>query len=500
MKATIRLRLFLMMGSLIAMFMIFSWFMNTQWLDRFYFFYKKNTLIENYHQINALYRSSLPDIELELEKLEHSQGMLLMVVDRDLNLVYNVFAKEHRPLPPPPQSPDRPRSFQESFNRMLQSKMKQVHPGETLIEVDRDTRLMADFINLFAFLDNGYFVILRTPMAALQESVAIANRFFLFTGVLTLVIGSFMVFLLANRFTKPILELKRIARQMARLDFTQKYLGKERDELGELGQSINSLSEQLEASISQLTKANRQLQQDIERERKIDEMRKEFVSNVSHELKTPIALIQGYAEGLKVNVIEDEAGKNFYCDVIIDETAKMNRLVKQLLNLARLESGIPLERTIFNFSDLLESVLRRNTLLFKEKNIRVRTEIEDRLMVNGDPELLEQVINNYLGNALNHLDAQKVIHIRVWRMGAKVRVSVYNSGHLIPPESMDKIWTSFYKVDKARTREYGGTGLGLSIVRAIQEAHGNGYGVQNECHGVTFWFDLDAVDDENMLH
>lgn len=492
MKTTIRKRLFLMMGGLIAMFMSFSWFMNTQWLDRFYFFYKKHALIESYQLINALYHDKVQDIELELEKLEHSRGMFLIVLDENMKLIYNLVAKDRRP-PPPLQQSEQERGFQEFFYRMVRSKMAQIRPGETLIEIEGDTRLMADFINLFAFLDNGYFIILRTPVAALKESVAIANRFFLFTGAITLIIGSVMVAWFANRFTRPILELKRIARQMTRLDFTQKYSGQERDELGELGQSINSLSEQLKTAISELTRANRQLQQDIERERKIDEMRKEFVSNVSHELKTPIALIQGYAEGLKVNVIDDKEGKKFYCDVIIDETAKMDRLVKQLLDLARLESGLPLERIDFDFLDLLESVLRRNTLLFKEKNIRLQKESDDQLLVHGDPERLEQVVTNYLNNALNHLDDQKEIRICSRRIGAKVRVSVYNSGPPVPVESMDKIWTSFYKIDKARTREYGGTGLGLSIVRAIQEAHGNEYGVENTDHGVIFWFEMDAA-------
>ncbi|HEY8465107.1 MAG TPA: ATP-binding protein, partial [Bacillota bacterium] len=284
------------------------------------------------------------------------------------------------------------------------------------------------------------------------------------------------------------------AQKMADLDFSQKYSGTEQDELGELGRSINSLSAQLEKSISDLTKANQQLQADIERERLIDEMRKSFISNVSHELKTPIALIQGYAEGLKVNVNEDAESKNFYCDVIIDEAGKMNRLVKQLLELAKLESGsLPLERDNFAIEKLLQQVLKRNQLLFEEKGVRLETGNPTGLWVNADIELIEQVINNFLSNALNHVDETRLIRVTVRQVGEKVRVVVFNSGLPIPEESIDKIWTSFYKVDKARTREYGGSGLGLSIVRAVQEAHGNAYGVINRADGVEFWFELDRA-------
>jgi two-component system sensor histidine kinase VanS len=290
------------------------------------------------------------------------------------------------------------------------------------------------------------------------------------------------------------LDLKEIAQKMARLDFSKKYSGNFQDEIGELGQSINSLSEQLEISISALTKANRKLQADIERERQIDEMRKSFISNVSHELKTPIALIQGYAEGLKVNVIDDAASKNFYCDVIMDEAAKMNRLVKQLLELAKLESGsLPLERENFDLGKLLEQVLKRNQLLFKETQARLETDLAATIYVNGDIDLIEQVVNNYLSNALNHVSGAKLIRVSSELNGTKLRIKVFNSGTPIPEESLAKIWSSFYKVDKARTREYGGSGLGLSIVRAIQEAHGNAYGVSNVAGGVEFWAEFDRI-------
>jgi signal transduction histidine kinase len=229
-------------------------------------------------------------------------------------------------------------------------------------------------------------------------------------------------------------------------------------------------------------------------------MRKEFVYSVSHELKTPIALIRGYAEGLKININKDEENKDYYCDVIMDETIKMNKIVKQLLELSYLESGtVYLEREDFHIMELVGSFMKKNTMLIREKNIQVLVDSEEDILVNADYDRAEQVLFNYINNAVNHVDIKRIIRIRVEKIYNKARITVFNSGSHIPADSLEKIWMSFYKVDKARTREYGGTGLGLSIVRAIQEAHRNNCGVCNVENGVEFWFELDVVD-ENAVH
>ena len=223
-------------------------------------------------------------------------------------------------------------------------------------------------------------------------------------------------------------------------------------------------------------------------------MRKEFISNVSHELKTPIAIIQGYAEGLIVNVNKDEENKNFYCKTILDEAFKMNKLVKQLLELSKIESGvIYIERTDFYTSELIEHVIKKNNIIYNE-NVHVTTDTTENILVTADFFLAEQVLTNYLNNAVDHLDQQKIINVKVEKINNKARITVYNSGKHISKENMDKIWMSFYKIDKARTRSLGGTGLGLSIVKAIQDAHKNKYGAENVQGGIEFWFELDISD------
>ena len=274
--------------------------------------------------------------------------------------------------------------------------------------------------------------------------------------------------------------------------FSHKYNVRSDDEIGELGSSINSLSDQLNHSISELREVNKKLKKDIEKERELDQMRKEFVSNVSHELKTPISLIQGYAEGLKKNVVDDEESKNYYCEVIIDEALKMEKHVKELLELSQLESGVfRIESTQFDLSSLISDIITRFERIFDEKQINLTTSMPSGLFVIADKIRIEQIILNYINNAMNHINQKKRIDIGISETTEnKIRLSVYNTGSPLPGGEMTKIWDSYYKVDKARTRTYGGTGLGLSIVKAIQEKHGNGYGVENTDGGVSFWIDL----------
>ncbi|MDE6907975.1 MAG: HAMP domain-containing histidine kinase, partial [Lachnospiraceae bacterium] len=246
-------------------------------------------------------------------------------------------------------------------------------------------------------------------------------------------------------------------------------------------------------TISELKTANNELQRDIEQKTQIDEMRKEFLSNVSHELKTPIALIQGYAEGLKECINDDDESREFYCDVIMDESKKMNTMVKKLLTLNQLEFGndaVVMER--FELTSLIRGVIQSAKILAQQKGARMIFDEPGTVYVWADEFKIEEVVTNYISNAVNHVDFDKVIDVKVRKENGKVRVSVFNTGKPIPEEDLDKIWIKFYKVDKARTREYGGSGIGLSIVKAVMDSMNQECGVINYDNGVEFWFELDG--------
>ena len=255
------------------------------------------------------------------------------------------------------------------------------------------------------------------------------------------------------------------------------------------------MSRQLEKTISELKRANNQLQQDIEQKEKMEDMRNEFLGNVSHELKTPLALIQGYAEGLKEGVSDDPESREFYCDVIMDEAGKMNRMVKNLLTLNQLEFGADqVEFARFDIVSLVRGVIASCEILLQQAGAEIDFIADEAVYVWADEFKTEQVVRNYLTNAVHHVENEKRIEVRVIKKDGKARVSVFNSGKPIPEEDVPKLWDKFYKVDKAHTREYGGNGIGLSIVKAIMESFHQKYGVNNFDNGVEFWFELDAKD------
>ena len=286
-----------------------------------------------------------------------------------------------------------------------------------------------------------------------------------------------------------------LADRMSELDFSTQYTGtgKNGDEIDQLGQSLNRLSAYLEQAIGELKESNDQLAQEIEEKERIDNMRQEFIVNVSHELKTPIALIQGYAEGLTAGVADDPEDRKFYCNTIADEADHMNKLVMQLLSLSRLELGA--EQTYDEDIDLhalCEEAVRKTAVLCENRGLAVQYE-DTHITVRTDGDLLDQVLMNYLSNAIRYTPEGRRIEISAARVNGGVRLSVFNEGDGLPEEELGKIWEKFYRTDRARTREAGGTGIGLSLVRAIADTLHGACGVENVEGGICFWFEVPDV-------
>lgn len=350
----------------------------------------------------------------------------------------------------------------------------------------------SNYIEMYGELDCGYLFLVRITNESIMEMVSVANRFYLNVGLVITLFGILLTGFIAARVTKPIRELADVSKRMSNLDFDVKYMGNSKDEIGVLGESMNEMSDALEKTISELKTANNELKKDIEEKTEIDQLRKEFIANVSHELKTPIAIIQGYAEGLKESVNDDAESRNFYCDVIVDEAVRMNKMVKKLLTLNQIEFGnIQPEYERFDIVQTIDNILNQTQILLSEKGATVDFDNSKPVYVWSDEFQIEEVITNYLSNAINHLDKERIIRINVVPSGGVVRVSVENTGENIPEDTLDRIWDKFYKVDKARTREYGGSGIGLSIVKAIMASIHMNCGVKNTTAGVEFWFEVE---------
>lgn len=357
-----------------------------------------------------------------------------------------------------------------------------------------DKHISTTYLEMWGRLDTGSWFLLQTPMESIESAARLTTLFYIFTGVIVMALAAVICWLIMKRYTRPIRQLNDLSKKMAELDFDARYQGQTRDEIGQLGSSFNKMSDELERTISELKTANVKLQKDNEKKTQIDEVRREFLNNVTHELKTPIALIQGYAEGLKDNVAEDAESRNFYVDVIMDESGKMNSMVKQLLTLNRLEFGndaVEMER--FDLTQLIRGVIRGMSVMISDSRADVSFPYRDPLYVWGDEFKIEEVITNYLSNACHHVEGDRRIEVTMdLEEEDTVRVTVFNTGKPIPEESIGRVFEKFYKVDKARTRAYGGSGIGLSIVKAIMDGHHQKCGVQNFENGVAFFFTLDA--------
>lgn len=476
---------FVFVGLLVSLLLVLL-VINVRFLAPYYISNKETAFVQMYAELKtAIEENTIEDAQAAgiLQGLAEKNNISFLVIDEKNNrMVTNVHDME-----------------------LLKNQLK----GYMLDQAQKESRLLdstdsyqlmqskdrwnqTEYIEMWGRFDDGSAFLLRSPLESIQESADISNRFLIYVGCTMIAFCIALVWYFSKKLTDPILELAVLSDRMANLDFNAKYTSGGVNEIGELGANFNRMSEKLESTISELKRANNSLQMDIERKEKLEQMRSEFMGNVSHELKTPIALIQGYAEGLKEGVNDDPESREFYCDVIMDEAAKMNQMVKNLMALNQLEFGdekIEFER--FDLTEVIRGILQSMEILAQQKEAKVIFRQDEPVYVWADEFKTEQVVRNYISNAYNHLEGERVVEVKLIQADGKARVSVFNTGAPIPEEALPHIWDKFYKVDKAHTREYGGNGIGLSIVKAVMESFHQRYGVENYDNGVAFWFELD---------
>ncbi|NBI06189.1 sensor histidine kinase [Senegalia massiliensis] len=340
-------------------------------------------------------------------------------------------------------------------------------------------------------LSSGGFFIGQKAIKEIEKSAQIARLFLVIASIGTLLIGTAIVYFLSQKLTKPIMEINNVAGEISKLNFNKKVEVKSDDEIGILGTNINHISKKLNTVLTELTLANSKLREDIEKEKELEKMRRKFVSNVSHELKTPISMIAGYIEGLKYNIAKTKEDKEYYYDVIIDETDKMNNLINDLLTLSSYESGnFSINKENIDISNLLKNIIDKYRRNIEEKNLDLIIDIPERLIISADSLRIEQIITNFMNNALKYGKEGGNIKITLEDLTDKIKLSFYNSGDKIDEKELENIWTSFYKADLDKKHINSGTGLGLAIVRAIVELHGGSYGAINKKDGVKFFVAL----------
>lgn len=509
MKPSLRLRLVFISAGMIVLSIVICWMMNLFLLPGYYENSKKEQMNRVYEETAAIFEANdwdslssekKNDVYDEVDKISANTSVNLYIMEIKINVASGMVSSVDYLYPSMSERmQERNRSqlnnyvmfkqlgnvFDENYQLMKETENYELYKVY-------DERIGSNYIELVGGIQGDYWIYVRSNYQGIRESAAISNEFLAYAGIAVTILCVLIMIFVSSRYTRPILALARLAQKMEQLNFDVRYEEDRHDEIGILGHSMNSLSDKLEETISELKTANNELQLDIERRSEQEQMRQEFLANVSHELKTPIALIQGYAEGLQENVNDDPESREFYCEVIVDEADKMNKMVKKLLSLNQLEFGngqIHLEH--FDVQEVVKSVLASTEILMKQKGIQLSFREKEPVFVWADEYMTEEVVTNYISNAINHIDGERIIEIKIESADGKARVSVFNTGKKIPGDEVDKIWNKFYKVDKARTREYGGNGIGLSIVKAIMEAHNQSYGVRNYDNGVEFWFELD---------
>lgn len=481
-RVKMTLMLIIIMTSVIAL----SVLVNLTMLKTYYTVKEKKTIKESYVQLQKIFKKDTVR-ENEVDEIAKKYNYRIMISNSTGSRAYSSEG----------QNSVMYKGLWNIMNNNLDKISDEINKQGYAI-MTNSNKSMGTSINLIGYLDGDFTVIISTPMESIQTSARLSGQFTMYVGLILIICGAIAMYLYSRQFTKPIEDMAKAANQMSHLDFDMKVPTGSDDELGRLGNSINELSSKLELTISELKTANNELQKDIEQKVQIDEMRKEFLSHVSHELKTPIALIQGYSEGLKDNILDDEESKEFYCDVIADEAKKMNRMVQKLLTLNQIEFGnnqVNMER--FDITEMIRNMVESSKILVEKQGVTIIFD-EPEMHVWADEFMIEEVVNNYLSNARNHVTDGGIIKVSYCQNGNNLRVKVFNTGNHIPQEDIDKLWVKFYKVDKARTREYGGSGIGLSIVEATMKAHGRDYGVDNVEGGVEFYFEVESADSQTV--
>lgn len=469
----LKTRLFIQVALILAVCVTVVTFLNSRYMEKAYLWYEKRSVIKMVEDIDKL-----PNIELT-----YYSDIPSFEQENDVSIdMYNAYGE---PL------------YESGARVSLSNKKVDVVSRETdgdnksYYSVLRETGSDLQYNVYGKTLKNGYLLEVISLVSPIAQSEMVASTFTAALSVFGLLLSLFVISMFAGRFAKPLEELSEITGEMARLNFKRKCSTDRKDEIGVLADNVNRLSDSLDGALTELEEKNRQLIKDIDAERRLDAIRKEFISSVSHELKTPISIIKGYAEGLLSLSGEETETAGEYSRVILSESDRMNELVRTLLEISLYESGgYVLKESVFSIGKTISDYLSVSRPFFAEKGIGAENLVPESVMVKGDADKLFTVINNYIQNAVAHAGGDKKIICRHEDNGELIKIVVFNTGFHIAEEDSDKLFLNFYRADKSHSREEGRFGLGLSIVKAIMDVHGTRYGFNNAVNGVEFWFEV----------
>lgn len=457
----IRWKIFFLMFSVVLMIILGLIATNTIYLEKFYIKNKKEKLVE----LGQILID--PKYVIDFQNLEMHSNVAILIKRTD-----ELYKLEKEAVLP-----------KEEIDEIIVQLKNNEYVFKEITLLDYRGKVLILFM---PYMRDRYIEII-TPLSFIQEGLEISTRYHLLIIVLALIIGSSMSFVFSKKMTDPILELKEITQRISLLDFNIKFEKERKDEIGELGYAINKMGGTLEKNIDEINKVNKKLMEDIENEKRLDKLRKEFIASVSHELKTPIAIIQGYAQGLMENIAETEEDRNFYCEIIVEESLKMDSLVKELLLITQMDSGyFKIEKEKVDLYQMIKDIRDK----YSSKNKEIKYIGEKDIFAYCDEKYIDRVLENLVINALKYSTGDREVTITVDDIENKYKIIISNESENLSEDDLENIWTPFYRVNKARDRD--GHGLGLAIVRGILENHKSNFGVYiTEKNIINFWFELE---------
>ncbi len=496
-------------SSLVMQFAFYQFFAKDYYTD-----YKAQKIDVGFLKIKRSFDGTIDSIEPTIVEMEENDNISIVIKTSDT--VYYSSALKNL------DTPTSAKIFEEAYESGYLDKNYSPNPDVLIAEAyGTDTEYLSTY-GTFIFDGETYYVDITLPLASIESSVDILGRATLWISLFALALGIIFSTAASVIITRPIKQVEMVTGDLANLNFGRRVSEKSSIvEMYRVTKSINRMSTELEEALMDLEEAlrelsvvNQKLKDDINSQKRVDEMRKAFVANVSHEMKTPLALLQLYAENLKGDII-DPVDREYYLSTIVEETNNLNDMVVSMLDVSALENGFnQMKFYPISMSYITASLV--DTMRPLLANFKLETEISEDLYVVGDEKYLLQAMRNYINNAITHTSDGELIRIKLYSEDTSdeagreevdavddegnqiqplafklqpskyVVFSIFNKGSNIPKNEEEQIWDSFYRADKARTRSSNNIGMGLYLVKTVMNKHDGIYEVINHDDGVEF--------------
>lgn len=493
-KYSLKNRLFMVILFVLIFNIMLSLVLGTTFFDKLYTYDKIDSLKKGVDEIKTSYQSD--DLDTIVNTIiEHEvQNMSICIFTLDVNTGDGEleYYSRQKYFSNNPFDKDVLYLIEKLYNENAFNKL--TDKSTYYIINDENNNRPDNNITVLSNIKDNKYIIMQTPKKFIRDISDLTIKYTMYISIFTFLIGALFIYFIADHTTKPIREIQKIADKISNLDFSYRCSVLSKDEIGLLSVSINNMAGKLEDFVSQLMVANEKLKDDLTRQEKTDQMRKQFIANVSHDFKTPLTLIMSYSEALLDMKDMDETTKTEYLNIIINEGNKMSEFVQELLKLSQLESGmIKLEKSNFSLNEIINDTVRKNKIIAEQKNLTVEKYISDNSIVFADYYRINQVFQNLYENAVKYGANNGIVRVTTLNLSNKCIVKIFNTGKFISDEDLENIFISFYRSDKSR-KNMGSYGLGLAIVKVIMDMHGENFGVQNVDNGVEFWFELENVE------